>query len=85
MLISPVVFPLFLILIFWPVMGRGGGVKGQILSAVLRISGTIHHMIAIHSTLAYNDTFTCFFYFFKILNFWVVRRVKGQKMVQNEK
>ena len=30
MLISPVVFSLFLILIFWPVMGRrGGGLKGK--------------------------------------------------------
>ena len=47
---------------------------------------TIHHMIVIYDThvQSYNIS-RCFFYFFKILIFWVVRRVKGQKMVQNDK
>ena len=37
----------------------------------------LHHMIFIYGML--------FFIFFKILIFWVVREIKGQKMVQNDK
>ena len=53
---------------------------------MLHISGTIHHMIIIYGTLMENDNISrSFFLFFKILIFWVVRGVKGQKMAQNEK
>ena len=52
----------------------------KILSVVLSISGTIHHMIVIYITPVQNDNISGqFFYFFKILIFWVVREVKGQK------
>ena len=71
------------------------GVKGQKKkkraqndknSVMLHISGTIHHMIIIYGTLMENDNISrSFFLFFKILIFWVVRGVKGQKMAQNEK
>ena len=55
-------------------------------SVMLHISGTIHHMIIIYGTLMENDNISrSFFLFFKILIFWVVRGVKGQKMAQNEK
>ena len=44
------------------------------------------HIIVIYATLVKNDNISrCFFHFFKILIFRVVRRVKGQKMVQNDK
>ena len=39
-------------------------------------------MIFIYATYMENDDF---FYFLKILNFGVVRRVKGQKIAQNYK
>ena len=75
------------------------GIKGQkivendkrILSIVLHISGTIHHMIIIcgvqvQNLISSGNIFRYFFYFFKTLIFQVVRRVKGQKMAhQNEK
>ena len=70
------------------------GIKGQkivendkrILSIVLHISGTIHHMIIICGVQVQNhNIFRYFFYFFKTLIFQVVRRVKGQKMAQNDK
>ena len=44
------------------------------------------YMIVICSTPLWNDISPgAFFYFFKILIFWVVRMVKGQKMAQNDK
>ena len=47
---------------------------------MLSILGTIHHMIIICGTQVQNDHISrCFFMFFKILIFWVIRRVKGQK------
>ena len=88
-------FHFFKIVIFWVVRGErrggeGGGVKGQtlvqILSVILHISGTIHHMIAIYGTLVLSDNISiCFFDLFKIFIFWVVRGVKRQKKVQNDK
>ena len=43
-------------------------------------------MIMIFGTLVWNnDISMCFFQFFKILIFWVVMGVKGQKTVQNDK
>ena len=56
------------------------------MSVALHISWLIHHMIAISGALVLNyDISRDFFHFIKILIFWVVGRVKGQKMVQNEK
>ena len=61
------------------------------MSYKLYISGTIHHMIFIYDAPVYDNIskfFFCFFHFFlffKILIFWVVRGVKGQKIVQNNK
>ena len=58
----------------------------KILSVTLCISGTIHHMIVIYGTHVYSDNISrLFFQFFKILIFWVVRGVKVQKMVHNDK
>ena len=52
------------------------------------ISGTLQHMIMIFGTLSKmmisSDVFFKFFYFL-ILIFLAVRRVKGQKIAQNEK
>ena len=57
----------------------------KILSVVLHISGIIHHMIFIYGALMWHDISRNFCNFFKILIFWVVSGVKGQKMAQNEK
>ena len=58
----------------------------KILFITLHISGTIHHMIVIYGTPASNDNISRWiFHFFKILIFGVVRGVKVQKMVQNDK
>ena len=54
---------------------------------------TIYDMIVIYGTHVYiygthvyNDRCVhMYFSFFKILSFWVIRGVKGQKMVQNDK
>ena len=54
---------------------------------------TMHHMIVICGYMivvcgsqVWNDNIsTCFFHFFKVLIFRVVRRVKEQKLVQNDK
>ena len=82
-------FQFFKILIFRVVSGvkvQKNGPKWQkIMSIILYISGTIHHMIVIYGTHVWNDISWHFFHFFKSLIFWVVRRVKGQKTVQNNK
>ena len=57
---------------------------------MLNISGAIHHMIVIYGTLEHWCIMVIspgifFFHFFKILIFWDVRGVKGQKTVQNHK
>ena len=58
----------------------------KILSVTWHISGTIHHMIAIYCTRVKNDNISRgFLHLFKILIFWVVKVVKGQKLVQNDK
>ena len=52
----------------------------KILSVVLNISGIMHHMIIICGTKVQNDNISQrFIIFFKILIFWVFRRIKGQK------
>ena len=52
----------------------------------LHISGTIHHVCVIYGTLVYNDDMSKnFLSIFSNFCFQVVRGVKGQKMVQNEK
>ena len=59
----------------------------KILSIMLHTSGTIHYMIVIYGRHVQNDDISrhFFFQFFKILIFWVVSRVKGQKMTWNDK
>ena len=58
----------------------------KIISVALYVSRSIHHMIFIYGTHVQNDNiYRHYFCFFKILIFWVVRGVKGQKMVQNKK
>ena len=52
---------------------------------MLHISGTIHRMIVMYIKRVENGISRHFFHFFKILIFWVVRGVKGQKTVQNDK
>ena len=83
-------FHFFKILIFWVVRGgkkaKNGPKWKKIMSAVLHISRNIHHMIFICGAHVQNDNISRqFFHFFKILIFQVVRGVKGQKMVQNDK
>ena len=66
--------------------GAGGGVKWQkILSVMLHIWGTIHHITVIY--VCEMTVSSCVFsiLFLKILFFWVHRGVKGQKTVQNDK
>ena len=58
----------------------------KIISVMLHISGTIHHMV-IYATLVWNGvTSRCLFFsfFLKMLIFWVVSGLKGQKLVENE-
>ena len=56
------------------------------MSVVLHISRNIHHMIFIYGAHEWNDDISRhFLHFFKILTFWVVRRVKQQKIIQNKK
>ena len=50
---------------------------------MLHVSRTMHHMIVIYDT--HDNVPRLLFHFFKILIFWVVRGVKTQKTVQNEK
>ena len=51
----------------------------KIMSVTLDISGTIHHMIS------YIISPGIFLIFFKILILWVLRRVKVQRMTENDK
>ena len=55
------------------------------MSVALHISGSIHHMIPFVMHKCKTIISPDFFHFFKILIFWVVRRVKGQKLTQNDK
>ena len=58
----------------------------KFLSVTLHISGTIHHVIVICGTHVWKDNISrLFLHFFKILVFGVNRRVKEQKMAQNDK
>ena len=47
------------------------------LSVMLHISGTIHHMIVIYGPNVQDDNISSISFNFKILIFWVVRRLKG--------
>ena len=78
--------------IFFDLLGRGSkrtkhGPKWQkILSVMLHISETIHHMIFIYGTRVLNENISNdFFHFLKILILQVFKGVKGQKIVQNDK
>ena len=75
-------------MIFWILRG----VKGQKtvesdkkFSVKLHILGTIHHVVVIHGTHEKDDISRCVCHFFKILIFWIVKGLKGQKTVQNNK
>ena len=54
-------------------------------SVAHHIWGTIHHLLIIVVTHVWNDVSRGFFHFFKILIFWVVSGVIGEKMAQNGK
>ena len=57
----------------------------NIWSVALYISGTIHHLIVIYGTHVQNDIISRMsFHFFKILIF-LVKGIKGQTTVQNDK
>ena len=92
-IISPGVFFSFPKFWFFRLLGRGKKAKNgpkwqKILSAMLHISGTIHHMIVIYGVVHMFKMIISpdfFFHFFKILIFWVVKRVKRQKTVQNDR
>ena len=88
--ISRCFFHFFKILIFWIV----NGIKGQKMAQNDKkfclscfISQELYIIwIFIYGTVVWNDTISrCFLNFFKILIFQVVREVKGQKIVQNDK
>ena len=91
-MISPGVFffHFFKILIFQLVSvvkrTKTGPKWQKILSVAINSSGIIHHTIVIYFTLVENDNISrCFYHFFKFLIFRVVRGVKWQKTVQNDK
>ena len=88
--ISRLLFHFSKTLIFWVVRGvkrQKNGPKWQkFLSAMLHVSGTICCLTVFYDTNVSNDNISrCFFQFFKILIFRVVRWAKEQKMVQNDK
>ena len=75
----------------WGGWGWGGGVaRGKrakndpkwqkILLVALHISGAIHMIIIYVVYVSNKNISSCFFQIFKILIFWVVRRVKGKKL-----
>ena len=77
---------IFLSFFFWAVRE----VKGQKVAQndkTFCLSHFISHShLIIYGTLVWNnDICRHFFRLFKVLIFWVVRGLKGQKMVQNEK
>ena len=73
--------PLYVTFLVWPYI-----CPSVRLPVVHHISGTVHHLILIFGAHVQNDGISrCFFHFFKILVFWVVRRVKAQKMIQMTK
>ena len=75
----------FFILFFWVVRGVKGQKitqNGKTLSVTVHISGIIHHMLVLYGTLEWNDIS---WHFFHLFNFDVVRGVKGQKIVWNDK
>ena len=90
MMISPGVFSFFPNFNFlgclWGKRAKNGPKWQNILSVALHIAEIIHHIVVIYGAFVWNDDITKrFFHLFKVLIFWVVRWIKGQKMVQNEK
>ena len=95
-MISPGIFSYFLILIFWAVRG----IKGQ-KKPKMKSNNYICHVPYLRNSIAYDHDFwyTCvkwwyfhvcmcvfvFFHFFKVLIFWTVSGVNGERKVQNEK
>ena len=76
----------FILSKFWFSMSLGG--------PKMKNKNHIHHMPYLRNSIAYDHDFWLhlskmispgFFYFPKILIFWVVRRGKGQRVVQNDK
>ena len=81
-------FHFFKIVIFWVVRGVKGQKKVQKDKKFCPLCSILQEpyiMIVIYGAHVWNNIFRCFFHFFKILIFWVVRGVKGQKEVQNDK
>ena len=78
MIISRGVFFIFFkIMIFWVIRWVKGQKMNQndkkILSVMLDISGTIHHMIVIYGTHVQNDNISmCFLHFLKFWFFWLL-------------
>ena len=87
--ISGFFFHSFKTLILWVVRGvkeqKMAQNEKKNLSVTLHMPGTMHQMIAIYGTLVQNDEICRYvFNFFKILIFWIVCGVKGQKMAKND-
>ena len=93
MIISPASFFIFSIFFFF---WRGGGGGDKIAKKQTKmtkkfaphrvhISGTIHNMIVVYGTLVQSDNISTWFSHSKFLIFRVVRAIKVQKMVQNDK
>ena len=63
----------------------------SVTPSVRCILGAVRHLILIFGTYVFgtlvlnDDIFRSFLHIFKILTFWVVSLVKGQKMAQNDK
>ena len=90
-MISPGVFVSFSKVWFFGLLG-GKRAKNSpkweltITSVMDHISGTVYLQIIIFCALMSNDSISkCFFHFFKNFILWVVRELKVQKMVQNDK
>ena len=85
-MISPGIVFVFLIFLFFGLLWGGGeGIKRakmfqneEKLCVILHISGTINHRIIICGAQVWNNNiFRFYFYFYKILIFWVFKRVKN--------
>ena len=72
MMITPGIFSIFqnfdFLCCWWGKSAKNGPTWQKILSVVLHISGTMHHIIVIDATLVWNDYISkLFFHFIKIL------------------
>ena len=71
---------------YWVKRAKNGPKWPVILSVLLHISGTIHHVMVIYGTHVYNDNISrIFFHFSKLWYLESLGWVKGQKMTQNNK